>query len=59
MKEEWTDPGSYVKFESLGIVCPKCKSDDIVLEERDGYLSFLECNKCGYRKEKTKVKANA
>jgi Zn ribbon nucleic-acid-binding protein len=54
MPEKWEDPGSFIVFEGFGIICPKCGSDNVVFEETDGYLSFSECKKCGFKKAKLK-----
>lgn len=36
---------------SIHIKCPKCKSEDVVVEEDEkGYFFVLKCNKCGYAK---------
>jgi len=50
LAQEWVDSGSYLKEEKIQVFCPKCKSDDVVLEEIEGMLSFYQCNKCGCKK---------
>lgn len=45
------EPGDY----SIYIKCPKCGSEDVVVEEdENGYYSVLKCNKCGYSKKGNK-----
>ena len=37
---------------SIHIKCPKCKGEDVVVEEdEEGYFQVLKCNKCGYVKK--------
>ena len=37
---------------SISIKCPKCKSEEVIIEEDDeGYFHVLKCNKCGYEKK--------
>jgi len=37
---------------SICIKCPKCKSEEIIIEEdEEGYYQVLKCNKCGYEKK--------
>ncbi len=37
---------------SVSIKCPKCKSEEVIIEEDDdGYFHVLKCNKCGYVKK--------
>ncbi|MBR9704955.1 hypothetical protein GOV12_06080 [Candidatus Pacearchaeota archaeon] len=41
-------------LEEIDIRCPKCNSSDvIVFEDKEGYYDVLECNKCGYKNQKT------
>ncbi|MFH1358307.1 MAG: hypothetical protein ABIH37_00290 [archaeon] len=28
--------------------CPKCGSDDVIIEYKSGYYCFNRCKKCGY-----------
>jgi len=36
-------------------ICPKCKSNDVVLIVlEDGHYGVEECNKCGYKDHKVK-----
>jgi uncharacterized metal-binding protein (TIGR02443 family) len=55
--DDWAEASPYSEYEGIGIRCPKCSSDDIVYEDIDGYLSFSECNDCGFKKQrKTSIK---
>ena len=37
---------------SIHIKCPKCNSEEVVVEEdKHGYFSVLSCNKCRYKKK--------
>ena len=37
---------------SITIKCPKCRSEEIIIEEdEEGYYRVLKCNKCGYEKK--------
>ena len=34
---------------SICIKCPKCKSEEVIIEEdEEGYYQVFKCNKCGY-----------
>jgi uncharacterized Zn finger protein len=33
--------------------CPKCSSEDVVLEFNKGYYKFSRCRKCGYKIQET------
>jgi uncharacterized metal-binding protein (TIGR02443 family) len=50
--DDWAEAGPYNRFEGLGIRCPKCGSDNIVIEDIDGYISFSECKSCGFKKQR-------
>ena len=44
----------FMKYE-LEIKCPKCRSEDILIDmENNGYFWVSQCNKCGY-KDKSRV----
>ncbi len=30
--------------------CPKCGSNEVVIEDEGGYFSISSCKKCGYKK---------
>lgn len=31
------------------VYCPKCSSDDVVIEMVDGFFYFSRCHNCGYQ----------
>ena len=41
---------NYIKVHDSDIRCPKCKSEDVVVKEDEGYFWVYKCNSCGYSK---------
>jgi len=50
--DPWGEANPYLQNEGLSIFCPRCNSDNVVLEEEHGYLKFYSCNECGFKKQK-------
>jgi len=49
MREGWVDNGRYTKYDGLGVKCPSCGSEDIVVELKYGLFCFHRCNSCSHR----------
>lgn len=37
----------------IQVFCPKCGSNNVVVDHQSGFFRFEECLKCGFRKDQS------